>query len=177
MTIPVIIVVAVIVRKTVRKKQRGGVTTTYPQRASMPTPPAPVYGSSTRTQAPPQDTNTNIVVQNIGQYIAGDTIDIRDSVVQRSEVGIGNGVARGAQHMSDRPAARGVPNEPKALYEQYKKILAAALEDGCISPEEERLLTQMRRRKNLTWEKHQRALAELSDHAPQQNHWNHWNQY
>ncbi len=168
----------------IKNRRRGMATTTNPayspgSSSSHSYPPAPVTGSPAR-RSYPQQQQYNLVVQNIGHYVAGDNVDIRDSVVQRSQFGGGGGGGSGSGNGSGSGSARldraaqqryitsasvsaagTVPEDRPALYEQYKQILSAALEDGFISVEEERLLTRIRQRGNLTYHDHKRALEEL----------------
>jgi len=87
--------------------------------------------------------NRTMIIQNIGQFITGDKISIRDSVIQRSSVGGGF------------PPTREIKPEKKGkVLDRYKKILHHVYEDGYVDASEYELLKMLREREDITAEEH-----------------------
>ncbi len=127
--------------KLLNKEDRGY----YPTQP----PPRPTYPA--RYSHPPpsyQNRSQQIIIQNIGEYIAGGKVDIRDSVVQRSQIG----------GMKGREID--FSNKNKALKE-YRKLLITVWEDGVISDYEYGLLKSMRKHEEITMEDHIRIEKEV----------------
>jgi hypothetical protein len=88
-----------------------------------------------RREAPAQQ--TQVIIQNIGEYIAGGKVDIQDSVVQRSEIG------------TSTNAGINVGNRQQALKE-FEHLLETVWEDGHVSQDEYRLLKIVRESKSIS---------------------------
>jgi len=105
----------------------------------------PAYGASFGWK--PEIVNKPVIIQNIGQFVAGDNISIRDSVIQRSSVGSG----------SVTPNELSSKDKTEVL-EQYKSILHHVYGDGYVDRSEYKLLKMLREREDITGEDH--ALVE-----------------
>lgn len=91
-----------------------------------------------------------VIIQHIGQYIAGDKISIEDSVIQRSSVG-GGGVTPNELERNDKTE----------VLEQYKSILHHVYGDGYVDSSEYELLKMLREREDITREDHERIEWEV----------------
>ena len=110
---------------------------------------------------------TRVIIQNIGHYIAGDSISIRDSVVQRSTIGSTaihdpasvsreSTVVPGNIEWEDKESALNI----------YREVLKQVYSDGKIDENEYKILKIMREKDNITIEDHMRIEAEVLSEYP-----------
>ena len=92
-----------------------------------------------------------IIIQNIGEYIAGSKTSISDSVIQRSNIGVPR---------PPRVSELSRTGKKKVL-EEYKAILKHAWSDGNISKGEKAILDHIRWRDEITAEDHRRVENEI----------------
>jgi len=92
---------------------------------------------------PPQ-----VIVQNIGEYIAGSKVDITDSVVLRSQLG------------NESPPDADSFDRMMVL-EAYRKLLREVLEDGQLSIQELEFLKNVREKKSISMDEHRRIEEEV----------------
>jgi len=101
-----------------------------------------------RQQRRAEQRSRSRIVGNIGNYVAGEEINIRDSVVIRS----GNNAPSAEELvMADRTAVLG----------NYETLLSQTLKDGQISYEELRFLSSVRVNRNISPKEHDRILRGL----------------
>lgn len=104
-----------------------------------------------------------VIIQNIGEYVAGGRVDIHDSVVQRSNLG-----------KSEDPQIESFdPLRKEDSIQFYESILRQAWEDGSISESEYRMLKSMRDSERITFSEHkeiERKIVDESGHTPMRCH-------
>jgi len=89
------------------------------------------------------------VVFQVEKYFAGGSIDVKDSVIQRSVLDVG------AMEVPSK-----VEDDPKNL-EAYTDALKGALSDGIISDSEEKILRALRKHFNITEEMADNILEDV----------------
>ena len=93
----------------------------------------------------------HVVVQNIGEYVAGGKVDIKDSVIQRSQLGNLNaedevivGRTEGEIKLSDK----------EKVLEEYRLLLETVWEDGIVTEDEFEFLQRIRKHEDITMSEH-----------------------
>ncbi len=93
-----------------------------------------------------------VVVQNIGEYVAGGKVDLQDCVVNRSDIGnVSRSPSAEVQDMKDR----------SAVLVEYRKLLESAWEDGVVTDEEFEFLQRVRKTEGITLAEHLKAEEEV----------------
>ena len=145
---------------------------------SSPPPPGKRYSFSREEEG-----RRNVVIQNIGEYVSGSRVSIRDSVVQRSHLGggkdiedsivVGNTIISGDSDedadgapvpTSGEPSTTTPAETPLSDYEArkfYKSILQKAWEDAYINETEYRMLKNIRESANISLEEHKKLEEEV----------------
>ena len=90
------------------------------------------------------------VVQNIGEFVSGDKVDIRDSVISHSKIG-------SAAHQDVDPENR------EEVLEEYRRLLEEVWKDGKLSEEEFEFLQKIRKHENISMSDHMRIEREVRE--------------
>ncbi len=90
-----------------------------------------------------------VVIQHIGEYVAGSKVEIRDSIIQRSSIGDTSG------------GDVSLPGDRASLLEEYRNILRTVWADGKLSPTELRFIEELREQKSISPEEHRVLEAEV----------------
>jgi hypothetical protein len=135
---------------------------TPPPSQSWPAPSRPPESSkppSWNSSTPPPipdlrgHNDRYVIIQNIGEYVAGGKVDIQDSVVQRSNLG-----------RSDDPQVESFdPLKKQDSLHFYESILRQAWEDGNISESEFRMLKSMRGSERISFQEHKEIEQKIVD--------------
>ena len=121
---------------------------TAPKRRS---PESRSAAPTSRPRPPIFNDSPPVIIQNIGEYIAGSKTKISDSVIQRSEIGT-----------SRTPGVSELANANKdAVLNEYKIILTHVWSDGKISEGEKAILDHIRWRDEINEEDHRKVENEI----------------
>ncbi len=123
----------------------------YPQHSPQRTMSRYARPTVAATQGPQQV----VIIQNIGQYIAGNKTTIVDSVIQRSSF---DGAPSNVPHPGRATTrARTLDQQSKRqLLRQYEMVLRNVWNKGYLTETEQELLREMRLRDNITIDDHRR---------------------
>jgi len=112
-------------------------------------------------QAPTQEIHHHhVVVQNIGEYVAGGRVDIRESVVQRSQ--LGNTTGGDHPHDPSFDPDVNMPSRPRFL-EEYRKLLESVWGDGIVTDQEFEFLQRIRKHERITMSEHLQVEMEVRE--------------
>lgn len=101
--------------------------------------------------------NKPVIIQTIGKYVAGDEIEISDSVVQRSRIG-GSYPRDDEIEFEDKDFEL---NNNIMILKEYKKLLENIWEDGEITDYEYKILKLMRKHENISISDHMKIEREV----------------
>lgn len=129
--------------------------------ADTPGPEQTGPPSNVQQQVPSRHVHHHhVVVQNIGEYIAGGKVDIRDSVVNRSQMGNTTNGGLGKPHNPQFNAEVDMSDRTTVL-DEYRKLLESVWEDGIVSDEEFAFLQRIRKHEGITMTEHLEVEMEI----------------